>query len=369
MRIVHTSDWHLGLDFYGMSLEDEQRAALCEIARIVQEQRADLLLVAGDVYDRSVVSPEAIALYDEAMRHFCLTLRVPVVICAGNHDGAARLSALSALLAPMGLHVVGKPSAGCHAIDFDGCRVHVLPHFSVDQARALYPTEAEDIRGVNDACRALLKNADLAPDKPNLLLAHLFVAGGETQAGSSDRAAVVGGSGKVDASLFEGFDYVALGHLHRPQWVGERIRYSGTPYPYSLSEAGQEKSVTLYDTESRACAVIPIPRQRDVRVLAGTYEDLLGGTPSQDYLRLDITDRAVDAQVLDHLRVLYPFAVEVRGASQAAEMAGALTREEIGVISPLEVMRRFMQERGREADSRHERWFLDAVEETGEEES
>ena len=369
MRILHTSDWHLGLDFYNMSLEEEQRAAIQEIARIAREEKTDLLLLAGDVYDRSVVSPEAIALYDEAMRLFCLTLRIPVVICAGNHDGAARLSALSALLAPMGLHVIGNPKAGGHAIDFAGCRVHVLPHFSVDQARSLYPTEAEEIRGVNDACRALLKDADLAPDKPNILLAHLFVAGGETQAGSSDRAAVVGGAGKVDASLFERFDYVALGHLHRPQWVGERIRYSGTPYPYSLSEAGQEKSITLYDTESRACTVVPIPRQRDVRVLSGTYEELLSGAPSQDYLRLEIADRAVDAQVLDKLRVLYPCAVEVRGASHAAEMGGALTREEIGAISPLEVMRRFMQERGRAVDSRHERWFLDAVQEMNEEES
>ena len=192
MKILHTSDWHLGLDFYGASLLRDQEAMVDRIADIAAQERVGAVLLAGDVFDRAVVGADAMGVYNRAMRRLCLEERIPVVVCAGNHDGAARLSLLQELLAPSGLHVFGRAGAQDDRVDLGEAVVHVLPYCTTDDARLSFPAEREAIGSAADAVAAFL--AHRAPERDgrfHILLGHCFAAGG--QAGRSDRAAAVGG--------------------------------------------------------------------------------------------------------------------------------------------------------------------------------
>lgn len=364
MKLMHTSDWHLGLDFYGQDMIADQRHMIKSIVRIAKEEKVDAVLLAGDVFDRAVVGAQAIELYDEAMQALCLEAGVKVLLCAGNHDGAARLSSLSELLKSAGLHIAGRVQAQEETMEMGDVVIHLLPYVTTDDARIAYPEVRECIGNAAQALQTVLKmRAPEKDGKKHILVAHCFAAGGKT--GQSDRAAAVGGALAAPAEWFEGYDYVALGHLHRAQTLaGGKVRYSGTPLCTSFAEADQDKTVTILDTDDMSFYERKITPLHAVREKTGTLEELLK-EPSEDYLHITVTDEYATALVQEQLRAVCPNALLIESArrnelGQATEM----TMQEVTGSTPLEIAERFfMFKTGMEMDEEQRIWFQRAIEE------
>lgn len=359
MKILHTSDWHLGLDLCQISLLEYQKAWSDWLCDTIQQHKIDAVLICGDVFDRAVSSPEAIRLYSASLEKIHQA-GAAVLMIAGNHDGAARLAACAPLLENSKIYIAGQLEHPVKIVEFPQARFFLLPYFAADRVKVLFP----DATGMVDGTEMVLEQCKAAclPDKKNILLAHCFVAGG--QAGESDRAAVVGGSAELPIKLFEDFDYVALGHIHRPQKLGENIRYCGTPMKYSFSEHSQTKTAPLYDTESGQVELIEIPEFVSLKVLTGDLEQLLQQSQQQDYenifVKLVRTDGPADLHTQTQLRQAFPKVLQIEGRSAVME------QQEMGAIEslpPLELLRMFYKERtGQEPKPELEEWFLEMLE-------
>ena len=372
MIFLHTSDWHLGAMGGERDLWDDQKYFIDAICGIVREKRVDAVLLAGDVYDRSVPAASAIGLYDYAMNRLCGELGVKVLTIAGNHDSAERLASCAGLLDKAGLYLQGAAQREPRVVDFADSQVFFLPWMTEEKIKSLYPEERDSINGLTDAYRVAVNHMreKFIPGKRHLLLSHAFITNAETS--TSDRAAEIGFATQVPASVFEGFDYVALGHIHKPQQVNSYIRYSGSPMAYSFGkEERQEKSVTLIDTAAMTQEVVPLPLLHRWTTLTGDYEALLAGEyPAEireGYVRLNVTDTAVGLDMLSRLRQVYPNALVVAGKTYDGEDTTiTLTMEQLEQMEsdPAEVFKSFCREEmGQEATDHFLQLFARAVEE------
>lgn len=372
MIFLHTSDWHLGAMGGERDLWDDQKYFIDAICGIVREKRVDAVLLAGDVYDRSVPAASAIGLYDYAMNRLCGELGVKVLTIAGNHDSAERLASCAGLLDKAGLYLQGAAQREPRVVDFADSQVFFLPWMTEEKIKSLYPEERDGITGLTEAYRVAVNHMreKFIPGKRHLLLSHAFITNAETS--TSDRAAEIGFATQVPASVFEGFDYVALGHIHKPQQVNSYIRYSGSPMAYSFGkEERQEKSVTLIDTAAMTQEVVPLPLLHRWTTLTGDYEALLAGEyPAEireGYVRLNVTDTAVGLEMLSRLRQVYPNALVVAGKTYDGEDTTiTLTMEQLEQMEsdPAEVFKSFCREEmGQEATDHFLQLFAQAVEE------
>jgi len=348
MRIIHTSDWHIGRRFERESLEADQRAFLGWLAGLVAEEHVDLVLVAGDVYDRSQPAEDAVALLDaglDALR----AAGAQVVLVPGNHDSARRLGFGAGRQALGGVHVFADDQHPPvpRVLTAGEERVAVVAVPFLDPYGVPAPEDGPDgsprtrthehvLADAVEAGRALLDPADPVP---TVCVAHAYVAGGE--ASDSERALSIGGTDRVDPAVLAGFDYVALGHLHRPQRIGgdDAMAYSGSPLPYSFSET-HPKSVRLLELDAdglRSVRTVPVPVGRPVVTLTGTLEELLDD-PSYDrwldhWVAARLTDETVRTQPMERLRARFPHAVSLRylpagdGSTVGAGAAGAVLEE------------------------------------------
>jgi len=316
MRLLHLSDLHLGKKLGEASLADDQRHILLAILTLITEAKPDGVLIAGDVYDKSVPSAEAVGLLDEFLTRLAKR-NLPVILISGNHDSAERLAFGARLLSAANIHI-SPPFDREHAVvqpvrlsDGHGpVAVWPLPFIKPAHVRAALP-EAE-IATYTDALAAAVAAMPVDPGERNVLVCHQFVTGAKR---SESEEISVGGLDNVDASVFTGFDYVALGHLHRAQAVGrETVRYCGTPLKYSFSEAGDQKSVTLVDLGPKGdvrVTAVPLTPLRELRQLRGTYQQLTlrknyEGTATDDYLHVTLTDEEDVPDALAKLQVVYP---------------------------------------------------------------
>lgn len=370
MIFLHTSDWHLGATEGEYDLGTDQRFFIDEICRIIQERQVDAVLLAGDVYDRSVASAAAIRLYDYAMDRICRELNKNVLTIAGNHDSAERLSSCGSLLEKAGLHICGAARREPCVVLFDDAEVFLLPWITEEKAKSLYPEEKDRIASLTDAYRVVTDHmrAQFSPHKKHIVLAHAFITNAETS--TSDRAAEIGFATQVSADVFEGFDYVALGHIHKPQNVNGHIRYSGTPMPYSFGkEESQEKSVTLLDTETMTTEIIPLPLLHRRKTFTGTFEELCDPRCTEEekngYVRLHVTDTAIGLELLTKLRSVYPHLLAVSGkVYEGDETTITLTMEALEQMEndPREVFKSFCREElGEEAKPHFIELFEKAV--------
>ncbi len=316
MKILHTSDWHLGRQFHNCSLLEDQRHVLQQICHIIAEQQVEVVIVAGDIYDRSVPPAAAVELLGETIDHICHELKVPLIMIAGNHDSPQRLGFGSRQLATAGLYVVGQLWQSPQSIeltDRDGQKVAFYPIPYTDPATVRH-CHAVDVTSHDEALNHLVDLIHASRDRsiPAVAIAHCFLAGGEGS--ESERPLAIGGVEYVTPQLFSDFSYTALGHLRGPQFChAETIRYSGSPLKYSFSEEQQKKSVTLVDLSEEGnvsiekIAINPI---RDMRTLQGSLEDILAagrGDPCcDDYLRIQLTDTHAILDVMNKLRDVYP---------------------------------------------------------------
>lgn len=356
MFFLHTSDWHLGATEGERELREDQYFFIDEICRIIEERQVDAVLLAGDVYDRSVASASAIRLYNYAMERICRDLKKTVLTIAGNHDSADRLSSCGSLLEKAGLYISGAAEREARVVSFDDAEVFLLPWVTEEKVRSLYPEERiSDLTGAYQVLTDHMRER-FSPDKKHIVVSHAFITNAETS--TSDRAAEIGFATQVSASVFDGFDYVALGHIHKPQNVNGHIRYSGTPMPYSFGkEESQEKSVTLLDTETMTQELVPLPLLHQRRTLTGTYEELLNPDCPEEvrtgYVRLNVTDTALGLELLSRLRQVYPHPLVVSGKAYEGDGTSiSLTMEEFEQMEndPSQVFRSFCREEmGQEA--------------------
>lgn len=367
MRFLHTSDLHLGITLCESSLlpyQQELPRILCEAA---EAHRADVVIIAGDIYDNSLSNAEAIAVYNRLATDLCLVRKKTVILCAGNHDGAARLSSCSELLKECGLHIYGRIRFPVTPLRLEGCDVYVLPYFNIDEVRSGFPER--EIKSYADAMNTVLDTIREGMDKTrkNLLVCHCFVTGGELS--DSDTAAKIGGANAVPAGVFHSFDYVALGHLHKPQTIGENLRYCGTPMKYSFSEAAHKKSFTLFDTADGSMEEIPVPPAYDLAVLEDTYENLLTREEESAavprLLKLVMTDRFAGQETFSRLKERYPQMLQLQGRAVESDGISALTLQEIITLSPDELVKRFIADQtGGEISEEQLAWFNAAAEES-----
>lgn len=315
MRLLHTADWHLGRLFHNLSLLDDQRHVLQQLLTIIDRERVDAVLIAGDIYDRSVPPAAAVTLLDDILAELCEQRGLPVIMISGNHDGAARLGFGARHLRQAGLHIL-TDLATCDqpvTLAVDGVMVDVfgIPYADPEYVRSAF---GADVRDFDAAHRYLLEriHAQRHPARPTLLMSHCFVEGGA--ASDSERPLTLGGAESVAWEPMQDFDYVALGHLHGPQYRGsEHIRYSGSLLKYSFSEASQRKGVTLVDLDATGVTrieQIPLLPRREVRVLEGELDALIarGRTDprADDYLLVRLTDRHAILDPMGKLREVYP---------------------------------------------------------------
>lgn len=372
MIFLHTSDWHLGATGGERDLWDDQKYFIDAICGIVREKNVDAVLLAGDVYDRSVPAASAIGLYDYAMNRLCGELGVKVLAIAGNHDSAERLASCAGLLDKAGLYLQGAAQREPRVVEFADSQVFFLPWMTEEKIKSLYPEERDGITDLTEAYRVAVNHMreKFIPGKHHLLLSHAFITNAETS--TSDRAAEIGFATQVPASVFEGFDYVALGHIHKPQQVNPHVRYSGSPMAYSFGkEERQEKSVTLIDTASMTQQVVPLPLLHRWTTLTDCYEALLAGEYPEEiregYVRLNVTDTAVGLDMLSRLRQVYPNALVVAGKTYDGEDTTiTLTMEQLEQMEsdPAEVFKSFCREEmGQEATDHFLQLFAKAVEE------
>ena len=314
MKILHTSDLHLGKRIHETPLGDDQRHMLDEIARIASEERPDALVIAGDVFDRAVPSEEAVTMFGEFLDR--VSGIVPdVLVIAGNHDSGARLGYCDGLLGRSGVHIAGRFGGVMERVPVGEADFWLLPFFRVSEVRAIADAPIDTY---TDAMAWMLARAEIDPSRTNVLVAHQFFIGRappETS-DSEDQVPDVGGLSYIPADMLDAFDYVALGHLHLPQGVGrDTVRYSGSPLKYSASEARTDKSVTVVDVCDDGVSVrtVSVEPLRDMRVLKGTLREIVDAAPREgpereDYVYVRLTDRPAG---VEELRRAYPNILEI----------------------------------------------------------
>lgn len=331
MRLIHTGDWHLGRYLHGVSLVEDQAWWLERFVALVDDARPDAIIIAGDVYDRAVPPAEAVALLDDVLARIVTDLGVPVLMVAGNHDGPERVGFGARVLDGAGLHVAGVLGGEVRsAVVGEGdeaARVWLLPYADPIETRAAL--EEADIRDHQDAvaaCVARIRAAG-ATERYQVLVAHHFVAGGLTS--ESERGLSVGGTGAVGADVFGGLDYVALGHLHRRQTLGDgRIHYPGSALKYAFDETSSPKSVSLVELADGAVTIehVELGARRDVRRVQGTYAAVLEAAASDaardDYIEVVLDERAVPPDAHGRLRESYPNLLRLGRALEFGDVDG-----------------------------------------------
>ncbi len=320
MRILHTSDWHLGRTFHGVELLADQRRALSGIAEIVASESVDVVIVAGDVYDRSVPSADAVRVYDAGLAEIAAA-GAEIVVTSGNHDSPTRLGAGSSFAAAGGLHLRTSIAEIDRPVllddDHGAVAIYGIPYLEPDTARGELGVDgarshAEVLGAAMDRVRADLDGRDAR----SIVVAHAFVVGGV--ASESERSISVGGVETVAADTFSGADYVALGHLHSPQEITETVRYSGSVIPYSFGEKSDRKAVWIVDLDADGVSEIrahELPVVRGLSALSGTLEELLTDDAFADaeehYVEATLTDAIRPIDAMRRLRERFPHAVHV----------------------------------------------------------
>ena len=323
MKLMHLGDLHLGKSLGDFDLNEDQKYILDQILGIIDEREVDGILIAGDVYDRAVPSESATNLLDYFLK--CLAdKKVKTFMISGNHDSDDRLNYGSSLFAANHIYISAQFMGNLYrqtVIDEHGeADIYLLPFVKASQVRHFYPEEK--IESYDDAVRTILAHAQIDPGKRNILVAHQFVAGkgADPELGGSESAGTqsVGLVEKIGYDCFDGFDYVALGHIHSPQSVGRKeVRYSGSPLKYSLSEVGNDKSVpviTLGEKGDVDIELVKLRPMRDMRHLKGPIEKLLDReniTSPEDFIYATLTNEDIIDDAMGIMQQVYPNTVKI----------------------------------------------------------
>jgi DNA repair protein SbcD/Mre11 len=357
MLMMHTSDWHLGRSLHRADLREAQAAFLDHLVATVRAERVDVVLVAGDIYDRAVPPVDAVELCEDALLRLHAT-GASIVLISGNHDSARRLGFGSRLLQQAGVHLRTRASALADPVQLQDrhgpVAVYAVPYLEPDAVRGELPGPCPDEawRGhagvLGHAVRRINADADARGAGRRVVMAHGWVTGGV--ASDSERDITVGGVGQVPAELFDGFSYVALGHLHGQQTIATHLRYSGSPLPYSFSEASHHKGSWLVELDGAGIVRaerVPAPGYRKLSVLRGRLADLLADAAyaghEQDFLSVTLTDQSRPEGAMDALRARFPHILVLAFEPEGAAPDGQDYRARIAGRDDLSIAAEFVR--------------------------
>lgn len=317
MKFIHLSDLHLGKRVDEVSMVEEQKYIMAQIFQHICEEKPDAVLIAGDVYDRSVPPTEAIAVLEDFLVDLSQE-KIPTFIISGNHDSSERLAFGHAIFQRANIHISpvyqGKITPFTLKKDSEEVDIYLLPFIKPVHVKKIYPDE--EIVTYTDAVRVAIANMNVDKNRQSILVTHQFVTGAKT---SESEEISIGGSDNVDANVFEDFDYVALGHLHGPQNMGsERIRYCGTPLKYSFSEVQHEKSLTVVElADGLSIRTIPLTAKRDMIDVKGCFSEVISveftnNIDTDAYVRVILTDEEDILDAIGRLRVTYPNIMKIQ---------------------------------------------------------
>ncbi len=328
MRLIHTSDWHLGRILYKRPLIEDQRYFIYDFfLPAMEELSPDGIMISGDIFDRQIAPAEAIALFDDFISEICAKRGIRLFITTGNHDGSDRFALAPGLLCRSGLHIVSKLSLSPDPVRIESGNekvdIYMLPYFDPPRARAALEAlgyDTENITTFTDAYKAVLdiKCKNMDNDAVNILMAHCFAAGAVKS--DSESTVYLGGAGEVLPALFDIFDYAALGHLHSPQKSGDKGRYSGSPLKYSFDEQHQRKALTIIDIKNSQLGIsdYPIKPLRDMRTISGTIDEIESAAQNDnnrnDYIYAQINGAPVFEPMM-RLREIYPNILDLKNGS------------------------------------------------------
>lgn len=367
MKLIHLSDLHLGKRVNEFPMLEDQEHILTKIINIIDEQNPQGVIIAGDVYDKSVPSAEAVELFDDFL--FRLSKRnLKVFVISGNHDSAERIAFGGRLMDKSGIYMSPVYNGKVEPISLEdehgSLNVYMLPFIKPSNVRRFYPEK--EIISYTDAIKLTVDEMHVDKLQRNILITHQFVTGA-LRTESEDVS--VGGTDNVDISAFDGFDYVALGHIHRSQKCGsEYVRYSGTPLKYSFSEAKDVKSVTVVEMKEKGnieLSFIPLTPKRDMVEIKGKYDEVMlksfyeGTTYDEDYMHITLTDEEDIPDVLTKLRVVYKNIMKLDydnlRTRHSAEIAGA---SDVKNKSPMEHFSDFYEQQNGQPLSEEQSTFM-----------
>lgn len=365
MKLIHLSDLHLGKRVNEFSMLEDQQYILTEILQIIDREKPDGVMIAGDVYDKSVPSAEAVALLDDFLVRLAKR-DLQVFLISGNHDSPERMAFGGRLMAQSGVHLApvydGKVSPITLTDEYGPVNLYLLPFLKPAHVRRCFPER--EILTYTDALAAAIEAMGVDPAQRNVLVTHQFVTGA---ARCDSEEISVGGTDNVDVSVFEPFDYVALGHIHGPQQVGrETVRYCGTPLKYSFSEAKHQKSVTVVELgEKGAVSVrtVSLTPMRDLAELRGTYEELTfrgfyqGTSYPRDYVHITLTDEEDIPDAVSKLRIIYPNLMKLDYDNKRTRAGIVLEGAEDQQRSPLELLEEFYEKQNGQPMGEEQRAF------------
>lgn len=369
MKLIHLSDLHLGKRVNEFSMLEDQQYILTEILQIIDQEKPDGVMIAGDVYDKSVPSAEAVALLDDFLVRLAKR-DLQVFLISGNHDSPERMAFGGRLMAQSGVHLApvydGKVSPIILTDEYGPVNLYLLPFLKPAHVRRCFPER--EILTYTDALAAAIEAMGVDTAQRNVLVTHQFVTGA---ARCDSEEISVGGTDNVDVSVFEPFDYVALGHIHGPQQVGrETVRYCGTPLKYSFSEAKHQKSVTVVELgEKGAVSVrtVLLTPMRDLAELRGTYEELTfrgfydGTSYPRDYVHITLTDEEDIPDAVSKLRIIYPNLMKLDYDNKRTRAGIVLEGAEDQQRSPLELLEEFYEKQNGQPMGEEQRAFAKSL--------
>jgi len=350
MRFAHISDLHLGKRLHEVSLLEDQSHVLNEICEILRDEKPDAVLIAGDIYDKSMPSAEAVRLFDDFLSELSADGQ-KVFVISGNHDSAARVAYGGRIMAKSGVYLSAPEYRGeVFSVPLEDkagpVDIYLLPFIKPIHVSLAF--KEEKIDSYTDAMRVAVERMPIDSKRRSVLVAHQFVTGAVR---SDSEEVSVGGLDNVDASVFAPFSYVALGHIHRPQNIGSpRIRYSGTPLKYSFSEAKDEKSVTIAELDAKGAVdvrTIPLKPKHDLREIKGTYDELMkkenyAGTATDDFLHIILTNEDDVPDAMRKLKTVYPNILRLDYDNARTKSGGAVeVLPEAETKTPMELVSEF----------------------------
>ncbi len=351
MKFVHLSDLHLGKRVNGYSMIEDQKYILLKILNVIDEQKAEAVVIAGDVYDKPIPPTEAVQLFDDFL--FRLVERnLQILVISGNHDSPERIAFGSRFMDKSGVHMSqvynGKNDLVELKDKYGKVNFYMLPFVKPSNVRRFF--EDEEINTYTDAVRVAVSHMNVNKKARNVIITHQFVTGAQR---SESETIAVGGTDNVDSYVFDDFDYVALGHIHGPQNVGKNtVRYCGTPLKYSFSEISHEKSVTVVEMKEKGnvkVSTVELTPKLDMREIKGTYEELTfkknyENTNTEDYLHIILTDEEDVADAVAKLRCVYPNLMKLDYDNTRTRNSLALTQaEETEKKSDTELLSEFFE--------------------------
>lgn len=314
MRFLHTADWHIGKIVHEQSMLTDQAYILEQLIEQAEEYEVDAVLMSGDLYDRSLPPKEAVSLVNQTLSRLINELEVPVFIIAGNHDSNERIEYLSGVAEAKQLYMEGTLKAHTRKVSLKEADIYMMPY--ADHVLIRQALDQPEIRTIEEAVAAQVEQITSSDEfdrsRINMVMFHGYVISGSRtslEESDSERPLSIGTAEWIDQSIFDAFDYVALGHLHKGQKVGSnRIRYSGSPLKYSKSEATHQKKSFIIDIDRDSLEVTPVPLipKRDMRIVRGAFDDLMQQDWSDDYIFIELTDDMFIQDAMSRLRGQFP---------------------------------------------------------------